>query len=313
MTTEAVRGFDLDSVERLRPELVGYCYRMLGSVFEADDAVQETMVRAWQARASFEGRASVRTWVYRVATNVCVDILRGRGRRAVPMDLGPSTTAAALEDPRPVARPWLTPMPDRGDPADVLVTRETIRLAFVAALQHLPARQRSVLILRDVLDWPAAEVADLLDATVASVNSALQRARATLATRDVTSGHELTAADRDLLADYVAAFERYDIATLVTLLHDDAIQSMPPYGFWLRGAATIGEFLLGPGAECRGSRLVAVSANGGPAFAQYRRDGAGGYRPWSLQLLEVRGGRVAELHTFLDPRLFEAFGLPASL
>jgi RNA polymerase sigma-70 factor (ECF subfamily) len=256
----------------------------------------------------------VRTWLYRIATNVCIDILRGRSRRAMPMDLGPASTE--MGDAQPVDYPWMTPFPDRGDPAAVAVSKESIRLAFVVALQHLPPRQRAVLILRDVLGWPAAEVAELVESSVASVNSALQRARTTLAERperDLSAGGELSEADRALLASYTDAFERYDIGALVTLLHEDAIQSMPPFALWLVGAGAIGEFMLGPGAGCRGSRLIPVSANGGPAFGQYKPDGAGGYAPWSLHVPEIRDGRVAEMHFFLDTDLFAAFGLPPAL
>jgi RNA polymerase sigma-70 factor, ECF subfamily len=312
-------GLDLAELDGYRPGLLGYCYRMLGSVFEAEDAAQETMMRAWQGGASFEGRAALRTWLYRIATNVCTDILRGRSRRAMPMDLGPSVAPQAFEDARFTENPWMSPIPDRDDPAEVAVSRESIRLAFVAALQHLPPRQRAVLILRDVLSWPAAEVATLLETSVASVNSALQRARAALPAREPAqaAGHELTDGDRELVANYVDAFERYDIDALVRLLHDDAIQSMPPIALWLRGAADIGRFMLGPGSACRGSRLVPVRANGCPAFGQYKLDENGVHRPWALQVLELRDGRIAGLHCFvdnsLDNELFATFGLPATL
>jgi RNA polymerase sigma-70 factor (ECF subfamily) len=228
----------------------------------------------------------------------------------MPMDLGPAATE--MGEVEPLDYPWMTPFPDHDDPADVVVSKESIRLALVAALQHLPARARAVLILRDVLGWPAAEVAELLDATTGSVHTALRRARASLAARNVGASHpdELSVDDRELLASYVDAFERYDIEALVTLLHADAIQSMPPYALWLRGAPAIGTFMLGPGAECRGSRLVPTRANGAPAFAQYRQ---GGQVPWALQVLQIRDGRVAELHCFLDTDLFATFGLPPAL
>jgi RNA polymerase sigma-70 factor, ECF subfamily len=315
MSSSPAPLLDLDRLEGHRPGLVGYCYRMLGSVFEADDAAQETMVRAWRGAGSFAGHASVRSWLYRIATNVCIDVLRGRARRAVPMDLGPAGAVEAVVGAGPVPRPWVTPIPDPADPADLVVARESVRLAFVAALQHLPARQRAILILRDVLAWPAAEVAELLEVSVATVNSALLRARATLAARDpATSRAEaLTDGDRELLAGYVDAFERYDIEALVGLLHDDAVQSMPPYEVWLRGAGEIGRFMLGPGAGCRGSRLLPTAANGMPAFGQFRADGHGGHLPWALQVLELRDGRVAALHAFLDTELFGVFGLPAAL
>jgi RNA polymerase sigma-70 factor, ECF subfamily len=309
-------------VEQYRRELTGYCYRMLGSGFEADDAVQETMVRAWRNFDTFEGRSSVRSWLYRIATNVCLDLLRGRQRRAAPMDLGPASPAdeSSLAKVLP-EHAWVTPIADAsvldldGDPGEVAAARETIRLAFVTALQHLPARQRAVLILREVLGWHATEVAELLDTSVASVNSALQRARATLATRDhtVARGTPIDAGQQELLDKYVAAFERYDISTLVTLLHDDAIQSMPPYAMWLLGSDAIKTWLLGPGNGCRGSRLVPVAASGGIAFGQYRVDPQGGHTPWALQVIEVSGERISGFHSFLDTNLFAAFGLPAHL
>ncbi|MGH9281440.1 MAG: RNA polymerase subunit sigma-70, partial [Acidimicrobiales bacterium] len=230
-------------MEQYRRELTGYCYRMLGSAFDADDAVQETMVRAWKGINAFEGRAALRSWLYRIATNVCLDLLRGRQRRALPMEMGPSGTVESFTGATRPDHAWLTPMPDArvlpedGDPAELAEARETIRLAFVTALQHLPARQRAVLILREVLRWQAAEVAELLDTTVASVNSALQRARTTLATKDLrASGPDVDdPVQRDLLARYVDAFERYDITSLVALLHEDAVMDMPPYDFWLQG------------------------------------------------------------------------------
>jgi RNA polymerase sigma-70 factor (ECF subfamily) len=313
------RAADLD-LERYRGELTGYCYRMLGSAFDADDAVQECMVRAWQAADRFEGRSSVRSWLYRIATNVCLDLLRSRQRRAMPMDLS-SPVPATSPPPETVSDSlWIEPIADRdvmplgADPAEQAVVRDTVRLAFVAALQLLPPRQRAVLILREVLCWPAADVAELLDTTVASVNSALQRARATLAERDVEPGgqhEELGEAERDLLARYVQAFERYDIETLVTLLHEDASISMPPYPMWLRGREDLKGWYLGYGIGCKGSRLLPLEVSGSPAFAQYRPSGPGGrHEPWSIQVVEIRSGRVAHIHHFLDTRLFTRFGLP---
>jgi len=314
----------LDDLEQYRKELTGYCYRMLGSAFEADDAVQETMLRAWRNFDSFEGRSTLRSWVYRIATNVCLDMLRGKQRRALAMDLGPSSTPEAFQR---VTRPetaWVTPvpdadvLPDTADPAELAAARETIRLAFVTALQHLPARQRAVLILREVLKWQASEVAELLDTSVASVNSALQRARATLADREVdldgtTTPRSMTDEHRELLDQYVDAFERYDIGSLVKLLHDDAVMSMPPYDFWLQGPKLMREWFLGHGIGCKGSRMIATSANGMPALAQYRVDPSGGHTPWSIQLLEIRDGRIVGHHNFLDTSLFERFGLPSHL
>jgi RNA polymerase sigma-70 factor (ECF subfamily) len=312
-------------LEQHRVELTSYCYRMLGSTFEAEDAVQETMLRAWRSFDRFEGRAALRSWLYRIATNVCLDMLNGRQRRARPMDLGPAEAAdiAFLGEPQPEAT-WILPVPDGrvlpvdGDPAEVAETRETIRLAFIAALQHLPPRQRAVLILRDVLRWKASEVAELLDTTVASVNSALQRARAALAESNLTDDHptpEMDEEQRALLARYVDAFERYDLDSLTSLLLEDAMWSMPPYRLWLRGHLDIRRWCLGPGIGCRGSRLVPTVANGAPAFGQYRPAADGGHEPWSLQVIEgVSDGRISGITFFLDTaRLFPMFGLPPRL
>jgi RNA polymerase sigma-70 factor (ECF subfamily) len=311
-------------LEQHRRELTGYCYRMLGSAFEADDAVQETLVRAWRGFDRFEGRAALRSWLYRIATNVCFDMLNARQRRARPMDLGPSSTAdSALGAPLPETT-WIEPVPDGrvltegGDPADVAVARESVRLAFVAALQHLPPRQRAVLILREVLRWKADEVAELLDASVASVNSALQRARSTLADSEITAtdpGKTMDDAQQALLNRFVDAFERYDLDSIVSLLHEDVVQSMPPYELWLRGPADIRRWWLGPGIGCRGSRLVPAAANGSPAFGQYKPGGpGGGFEPWALLVVEGSGDRISEMTFFLDAaRLFPLFGLPARL
>jgi RNA polymerase sigma-70 factor, ECF subfamily len=310
--------------ERYRRELTGYCYRMLGSSFEAEDATQETLVRAWRHADRFEGRSSVRTWLYRIATNVCLDLLRGRGRRERPVDLGPASTVATAELTARPAGAWLEPMPDArvlptdGDPADLAVARDSVRLAFVAALQELPPRQRAVLILREVLRWQASEVAELLETSVASVNSALQRARATLADRSPVETDRFRPLDADqqaLLGRYLDAFERYDLDALVELLREDAVQSMPPYELWLQGRHEIAAWMAGPGAECRGSRLVPTVANGAPAFGQYRPSGPGGrHEPWSLQVLDLRDGEIVGITFFLDTqRFFPLFGLPMHL
>jgi RNA polymerase sigma-70 factor (ECF subfamily) len=312
-----------DKIEEYRRELTGYCYRMLGSGFEADDAVQETMLRAWRAAEGFEGRSSVRSWLYRIATNICLDMLRGRQRRAMPIDLGPaSPPVEALLDWQPDL-PWISPIaddkvvPETGDPADIAVARDTIRLAFVTALQHLPPRQRAALILCEVLRMPAAEAASTLGTSVPAVNSALQRARATLA--DLPEDQrpaDVDADQADLLARYVDAFQRYDMEQLITLLHDDAVMTMPPFATWFRGAQNICRFMLEPTPSlCAGSVLLPVGpVNGVPAFAQYKPDPAGGYHPWSLQVHEVSGGRLTRLTWFLDTeRIFPAFGLAPHL
>jgi RNA polymerase sigma-70 factor (ECF subfamily) len=309
-------------LERHRRELTAYCYRMLGSPFEAEDAVQDTLLRAWRALERFEGRASLRSWLYRIATNVCLDMLDGRERRARPMDL-----AEARSPNGPVGEilpevTWIEPIPDgrisEDDPAAVAESRETIRLAFVAALQHLPARQRAVLILREVLRWKASEVAELLGTSVASVNSALQRAKATLGESELSPSDvvaPLDEAQQSLLRSYVDAFERYDIDSLVTLLHDDATLSMPPYELWLQGPGEIAKWFVGTGRKCRGSRLLPAAANGSPAFGQYRpADSGAGHEPWALQVVELSGDRIVRLNSFLDTeRFFPLFGLPARL
>lgn len=310
-------------LEPHRRELTGYCYRMLGSAFEAEDAVQETMVRAWRALDRFEGRASLRTWLYRIATNVCLDMADRPQRRARPMDFGPARVGPTEPGATRPDGAWLEPAPDdrvlatADDPAEVAVGRETVRLAFVAALQHLPPRQRAVLILREVLRWQAAEVADLLGTTTASVNSALQRARATMAAQPATVGDVLAPLDPEqaaLLARYVDAFERYDVDALVALLHEDAVQTMPPYEMWLQGRDEVLAWWTGPGIDCRGSRLVATAANGAPAFGQYRPSGPDGrHEPWALQVLDIRDGRIVGVHSFLDTaRMFPLFGLPVT-
>jgi RNA polymerase sigma-70 factor (ECF subfamily) len=309
-------------LEQYRVELTGYCYRMLGSA-DAEDAVQETFIRAWRGIEQFEGRSALRSWLYRIATNVCLDMLESRKRRARPMDLGPAGEPI-VENLRTPDQLWIDPMPDAlvvpdGDPAEVIAGRESVRLALVAALQQLPPRQRAVLILCEVLRWKASEVAELLETSVASVNSALQRARATLeaskATPSTTSP-SVDAADEELLRRYVAAFEQYDMDALTSLIHEDATQSMPPYDLWLAGRDDILTWWFGPGNTCRHSKVVAVeSANGAPAFGQYRpRPGGEGYEPWALQVLEIEDGKIVEFTFFLDVEThFPRFGLPLEI
>jgi len=310
-------------LDEFRTELTGYAYRMLGSAFEAEDAVQEAFVRAWRAFDSFEGRSSLRSWLYRITTNVCLSMLGASQRRARPMDLtSPQSADTPLPAPLTEAT-WIEPVPDArvvptgGDPAEVAVARESVRLAFVAALQRLPPRQRAVLILREVLRWKAEEVAELLDTTVASVNSALQRARATLGAAKsdgAPPADPLDDAHAALLARYVEAFERYDMDALTALLREDATWNMPPYDLWLQTHDDIVAWCLGPGIGCRGSRLVPTMANGSPAFGQYKPAPGGGFEPWSVQVLELSGGEITGITFFLDTaRFFPLFGLPLHL
>jgi RNA polymerase sigma-70 factor (ECF subfamily) len=309
----------LAALHEHRAAITGHCYRMLGSAVDADDAVQETMVRAWRNLDRFEGRASVRTWLYRIATNVCLDALADRARRVQPLEEGgPGTVNDALVE-RPRAH-WLEPIPDAAaipadtDPAEQAILRESIRLAFVAAVQHLPPKQRAALLLTDVLGWSAAEVAEALETTVAAVNSALQRARATMASRNLEAGRPMSQAQVGLLERYVDAFERYDVDALASLLREDAAFSMPPYTLWLRGPDPVRAWLVGRGSACRGSRLVPTTACGSPAFGQYHPTPEGGWRPWALIVLELDGDRIASWTSFLDTAtFFPRFGLPPEL
>lgn len=311
---------DVAELEAHRSALTGHCYRMLGSAVDADDAVQETMVRAWRNLERFQERSSLRTWLYRIATNVCLDAIRDGARRARPMEEGPPGTVADTLEERPRTH-WLEPIPDAralpadADPHERAVLRQSIRLAFVSALQKLPPRQRAALLLMDVLGCSAVEVAECLDTSVAAVNSAVQRARATVGTREgADAAQPLSGAQAQLLDRYMDAFSRYDVDALVALLREDATLSMPPYTLWLQGPGTIRDWLLGPGAGCRGSRLIPTSACDAPAFGQYRCDGRGGFHPWALIVLELAGDRISGWNAFLDTeRLFPMFGLPPHL
>lgn len=323
-TTDAARANPGDlagALEAYRAELTGHCYRMLGGNADAEDAVQETFIRAWRAEASFEGRAALYTWLHRIATNVCLDALASQKRRARPVESGPVGTVDSplIEQPR---THWLEPVPDlralptQGDPARLLVQRESVRLAFVAALQHLPPKQRAALLLSEVLGFSTAEVAETLDTTVPAINSALQRARATLRDRVPEAGPStLTESQRALLSRYVETFERYDVPALTALLAEDATLSMPPFALWLQGKEAIADWLLGHGLGCRGSRLVPTAANASPAFAQYRAGENGGpYTAWALVVLELDGDRIGAWNAFLDVEtLFPRFDLPMTL
>jgi RNA polymerase sigma-70 factor (ECF subfamily) len=310
---------DITDLETHRAALTGHCYRMLGSSADAEDAVQETFVRAWRSLERFEGRSSVRTWLHRIATNVCLDTLSSSERRARPFEEGPSGKGLAEELVARERSHWLEPIPDAraipsdADPHHQAVLRQSIRLAFVAALQHLPPRQRAAVILTEVLGWSAAEVADCLETTVPAINSALQRARATLGKLGVIESDDTLSDEQSaLLERYIDAFHRYDVDALVGLLRHDATLSMPPYTLWLQGPETIREWLLGPGCGCRGSKLIPVRANGLPAFAQYRRGEAEGtYQAWALIVLELGDDGIAAWNSFLDVEtVFPLFGMP---
>lgn len=313
----------MDSFEAHRRELCAYAYRMLGSSFEAEDAVQETFTRAWKSYNSFEGRSSLRSWLYRITTNVCLDMLDGPQRRARPMDL---SAPAHPDTPLPPPQPdylWVEPIPDTlaygADPAEHAATKDTLRLAFVAACQHLPATQRAILIMREVLRFSANETAEALTMSPASVNSALQRARATIskvkpAETDVYDHTDEN--QRRLVDDFVTAFESYDMDALTSLLKADVALSMPPIEFWFRGPENVAAFMLGTGSVCRDSRMVRLpGANGCPAFGHYHHtDEPGVFTPWSITVLELSDGAISGLHFFLDAaRLFPLFGLPMEL
>ncbi len=322
METSAATTRDFGELEGHRRELTAHCYRMLGSPFEAEDAVQDTLLRAWRSLDRFEERASLRSWLYKIATNVCLDMLGSRQRRARPMDLaGPRPHDGPIGEILPEAT-WIEPIPDMltapEDPAEMAESNETIRLAFVAAMQHLPPRQRAALILCEVLHWKASEVAELLETSVPAINSALQRARATLEQASIADAAEgvVSEHDSELLARYVDAFQRYDMDALTALIHEDATQSMPPYELWLKGREQIFGWWLGAGAACRGSRVLpTLTANGSPAFGQYKPSESGsGFDPWAVQVLEIRDQKIVELTFFLaTDKLFPLFGLPARL
>lgn len=321
---KAYRAAGAAALEAHRSALLGHCYRMLGSLVDADDAVQDTLVRAWKALDRFDGRSSLRTWLYRIATNVCLDALAASARRRErPTELRPAGGVDDALQPEPRER-WVEPVldvhaiPADADPAERAILRQSIRLAFVAALQHLPPRQRAALLLAEVLGWSAAEIAESLDTSVAAVNSALQRARGTLAERALPGSPRAVAEwlpPVGLLERYVSAFERYDVEALVALLHEDASMSMPPYTLWLQGVANIRGWFHGRGVCCRGSRFLPIAACGSPAFAHYHLAADGRHRPpWAVLVLEGQGERLTAQTFFLDAEtLFPRFGLPSEL
>jgi RNA polymerase sigma-70 factor, ECF subfamily len=306
-----------EQLEPYRRELTGYCYRMLGSIHEAEDAVQDTMLRAWQALARFEDRTGLRPWLYRIATNVCLDLLKGRSRRALPIDVAPAATSEARPGDRRPEETWIQPAPDSlilppdDDPAERAVERDSVRLAFIAALQHLAPRQRAVLILRDVLRWRAIEVAVLLETSADAVNSALRRARAALVELEAEQAPlRPSEADRELLTAYIDAFHRHDVDALVALLRDDAILEMPPFDLWLHGREEIRRWLIAVDA-LSDHLLTPVNANGSPAAAVYRPQTPGGPpAAFAIHVLGVAADRISAIHSFIDPGLFELFGLP---
>ena len=311
-------------LERHRPALTGHCYRMLGSVVDAEDAVQEAMLRAWKSMDQFQERASIKTWLYRIATNVCLDTLASSERRRLrPLDTTgePESVRDGMALPQRPRETWIEPIPDAAalpdeatcDPEEYALLRESIRLAFVAALQYLPPRQRAVLLLTQVLSFSAAEAAECLAMTVPAVNSALQRARATLDARNpAVVPRALSAEQEELVRRYMEAFERYDVSALTALLHEEATLSMPPYDMWLQGHESIARWLSTYGIGCKGSRIVPVQACGGtPAFAQWRDGGA---TPWAIVLLELADDRITGMTSYLDVEtLFPRFGLPMQL
>ncbi|WP_083341555.1 sigma-70 family RNA polymerase sigma factor [Mycobacterium talmoniae] len=317
---DAAEGADFSArVEPYRRELLAHCYRMTGSLHDAEDLVQETLLRAWKAYDRFEGRSSLRTWLHRIATNTCLTALEGRQRRPLPTGLGAPSADPTADLVERTEVPWLEPLPDPVDPSEVVGTRESVRLAFVAALQHLSARQRAVLVLRDVLGWKAAEVAGAIGASTAAVNSLLQRARAQLDVVGPSPDDRLQHPDspeaQDRLARYIAAFQAYDINALVGLFTAEAIWEMPPFTGWYQSREAIATLIQQqcPAQAPGDMRLLPVTANGQPAAAMYMRDPAGVHRAFQLQVLDMGPDGVSHVVAFLDTSVFPKFGLPASL
>jgi RNA polymerase sigma-70 factor, ECF subfamily len=316
MSLSTAAATDFSDLERFRRELTGYCYRMLASPFDAEDAVQETLLRAWRGLSRFEDRAGLRPWLYRIATNVCLDMLKGRTRRALPAEIGPVATGPFVMGAPRAEATWIAPISDElvaapgPDPGEVVVGRESIRLAFIAALQHLAPRPRAVLILRDVLRWQASEVAEFLETSETAVNSLLRRARSAIAIADLEAiASSPSEVEQELLAGYIDAFQRYDVDALVALLHEDVIIAMPPFELWLQGVVDARRFLASM-ADAGNDCVVPIAANGQPAVAVWRPDPATGtLEAYALMVLEVTGDKIASIHAFLDPVIFSAFGL----
>ena len=310
---------ELQLFENLKPGLTSFCYRMLGSIDDADDAVQETFIRAWQKWDSFRQESSYKTWIYRIASNLCMDKLRQSKRRTRPVDL--SDPAVSIVEPRDMLpdAAWIWPAPDFSDnPEDILIRKDTLQICFIALLQKLPPRQRAVLILKDVFEWSSKQIAETLGMSPAAVNSALQRARETMDREKLHSDEfDLMGVepDRELLSRYVEAFEQFDIDALVALFHEEGRMSMPPFAMWIRGKGDLFEFFMLTRWHCEGSRFLPVTANGGyPAFAQYVPSGEMPYLvPWGIHIVEIKDQKVFHVQNFINPKLFSRFGLPERL
>ncbi|RRQ25706.1 sigma-70 family RNA polymerase sigma factor [Rhodococcus sp. Eu-32] len=306
-----------------RRELLAHCYRMTGSIHDAEDLLQETYIRAWRGYSKFEGRSSMRTWLYRIATNTCLTALEGKSKRPLPTGLGAPSSDPTDDLVERHEIPWLEPiadsdLSDSGDPASIVVGRESIRLAFIAALQHLSSRQRAALLMREVLQWKASEVAEALATTTTAVNSLLQRARAQLdeiAPSEDGVVEPSSAQTQELLRKYVDSFENYDIAQLVELFTQDAVWEMPPFVGWYQGGENIGALIRGncPAKGAGDMRMVATSANGQPAYGLYMRDASGTHVPFQLHVVDIADGKVSHVTCFFDLTLFERFGLPERL
>lgn len=312
-------ALELQLFENLKPELTSFCYRMLGSIDDADDAVQETFIRVWQSWHSFRQDSSFKTWVYRIASNLCLDKLRQAKRRTRPVDLSdPAVLIVELREKFPDSA-WIWPAPDfSGSPEDIFIRKDTLELCFITLLQILPPRQRAVLILKDVFEWSSKQIAETLGISPAAVNSALQRARETM-DRAKLHSNEFSMMDvepdRELLSRYVEAFEQFDINALVALFHEEGRLSMPPFAMWVRGKDDLFKFFALTRWHCEGSRFLPITANGGyPAFAQYVPSGEDSYLvPWGIHIIEIKDKQIYHVQNFINTKLFSRFGLPAQI